>query len=71
MPDEAVIKQIGAGDHYVYVVKDGNVVTYNKVTLGRLLGNEYEILDGVPSGSQVVVAGQTKLADGVKVNIVK
>ncbi len=71
VPDEAVIKQIGAGDHYVYVVKDGNVVTYNKVTLGRLLGNEYEILDGVPSGSQVVVAGQTKLADGVKVNIVK
>ena len=71
VPDEAVIKQIGAGDHYVYVLKEGNTVTYNKVKLGQRLGKEYEILDGVPAGSQVVVAGQTKLADGVKVDIVK
>ncbi len=71
VPDEAVIKQIGAGDHYVYVLKEGNIVTYNKVKLGQRLGKEYEILDGVPAGSQVVVAGQTKLADGVKVDIVK
>lgn len=68
--DEAVVKQAGAGDYYVYVLK-GDVVSYNKVTLGRRMGAEYEIVDGVDAGSTVVVAGQGKLANGMKVQVVK
>ena len=70
VPDQAVVKQMGAGDHYVYVYEDGKV-SYNKVQLGRRLGDEYEVISGVPTDAQVVVAGQKKLADGVEVEVVK
>lgn len=70
VPDEAVVKQMGAGEHYVYVYTDGKV-SRNKVTLGRRLGTEYEVVDGVPAGAQVVVAGQNRLADGVEVEVMK
>lgn len=70
VPDLAVVKQIGSGDRYVYVYKNGKV-SYNKVELGRHLSDKYEILSGVEDGDQVVVAGQTRLANGVEVNVVK
>lgn len=70
VPDEAIVKQAGAGDHYVYVL-NGNTVSYNKVTLGRRMDTLYEIIDGVENGATVVVAGQNKLANGMKVEVVK
>lgn len=70
VPDLAVVKQIGSGDRYVYVYKDGKV-SYNKVELGRHLQDKYEILSGVEDGDMVVTAGQTRLANGVEVNVVK
>lgn len=71
VPDQAVVKQMGAGDHYVYVYEKNGTVSRKKVELGRRLGEEYEILSGVSGGQQVVVAGQNKLADGVAVELVK
>lgn len=70
VPDEALVKQIGAGDRYVYVYKDGKV-SYNKVELGRHIGTYYEIISGVNSGDDVVVAGQSRLANGREVEVVK
>lgn len=70
VPDQAVVKQMGAGDHYVYVYKDGTV-SHNKVQVGRRLSDEYEIVSGVEPGMQVVVAGQNRLADGSAVEVVK
>ncbi|MCQ2222584.1 MAG: efflux RND transporter periplasmic adaptor subunit [Bacteroidaceae bacterium] len=72
VPDEALVKQIGAGDRYVYVynAKD-NTVSYNKVEIGRHMEAVYEILSGVQPGDQVVVAGHTRLANGKKVEVVK
>ena len=70
VPDAAVVKQIGAGDRYVYVYKDGKV-SYNKVELGRQLNDKIEIISGVKDGDQVVVAGQTKLANGREVEVIK
>ncbi|MBQ3925689.1 MAG: efflux RND transporter periplasmic adaptor subunit [Bacteroidaceae bacterium] len=70
VPDEALVKQIGAGDRYVYVYKDGKV-SYNKVHLGKHIGTKYEILDGVNSGDEVVIAGQSRLANGKEVEVVK
>ncbi len=66
VPDRAVVKQPGSGNHYVYVYKDGTV-SYNRVELGRRLGDAYELLSGVEDGDEVVIAGQSKLADGVEV----
>ncbi len=70
VPDMAVVKQTGSGEYFVYVYKDGAVI-FQKVELGRRLGNEYEIISGLNDGDQVVVSSQTKLADGRKVNLVK
>ena len=68
VPDQAIVKRAGSGDRYVYVYKDGKV-SYNKVELGRRMGTEYELISGVEDNSQVVVAGQTRLADGVEVAV--
>ena len=70
VPDEALVKQIGAGDRYVYVYKDGKV-SYNKVELGKHMNDKYEILSGVKPGDQVVIAGQARLANGKEVEVVK
>jgi multidrug efflux pump subunit AcrA (membrane-fusion protein) len=70
VPDRAVVKQQGSGNHYVYVYDNGKV-SYNKVELGRRIGDAYELLSGVPDGATVVIAGQSKLADGVEVEIQK
>ena len=70
VPDEALVKQIGAGDRYVYVYKNGKV-SYNRVELGKHMGNKYEILSGVDPGDDIVIAGQNKLANGREVEVVK
>lgn len=72
IPDEALVKQIGAGDRYVYVYdKAKGTVSYNKVELGKHIQDKYEILSGVADGDQVVIAGQARLNNGRKVKVVK
>jgi len=68
VPDQAVVKQPGSGNHYVYVYNNGKV-SYNKVELGQRIGDAYELLSGVDAGSQVVTSGQARLADGASVKI--
>lgn len=70
VPDLAVVKQSGAGDRYIYVYKNGKV-SYQKVELGRRMGNKYEIISGVDNGDQVVVSGQSRLNNGMEVEIEK
>ncbi len=70
VPDRAVVKQTGSGNRYVYVYSNGRV-SYNRVELGRRLGDAYELLCGVADGDTVVVGGQSRLADGVEVEILK
>ena len=70
VPDQAVIKQLGSGDYFVYVYNNGKV-SYNKVIIGRRMGDKYEIVEGIEPGAQVVVAGQNKLANGVEVEVIK
>lgn len=69
VPDRAVVKMSGSGNKYVYVHSRGRV-SYNRVTLGRRLGDSYEVIEGVADGDEVVVAGQSRLADGVEVEII-
>lgn len=72
VPDEALVKQIGAGDRYVYVFNPSDsTVSYNKVILGKHFDDKYEIISGISSGSQVVIAGQSRLANGRKVKVLK
>lgn len=68
VPDRAVVKQTGSGDHYVYVYSDGKV-HFNKVELGQRLDDSYELISGVENGAQVVISGQSKLTNGAEVNL--
>lgn len=70
VPDMAVVKQAGSGDRYVYVYNNGKV-SYNKVELGRRMDTEYELLSGVDNNSQVVIAGQKALLNGMEVTVEK
>lgn len=71
VPDKAVVKQPGSGNHYVYVYNADGIVSYNKVELGQRLGDSYELISGVEPGSTVVVSGQSRLANGMKVKVTK
>lgn len=69
IPDVAVVKQQGSGERFVYVLNQDNTVTYQKVVLGRRMGAEYEVLEGLSDGDKVVVGGQIRLKDGIKVTV--
>ena len=70
VPDRAVVKQTGSGNKYVYVLSDGHV-NYKKVELGQRFDTTYELLDGIEDGDTVVITGQSRLADGVAVEVQK
>ena len=70
VPDQAVIKQAGSGDYYVFTYENGKVLN-NKVELGRRLGDRYEIISGIADGSQVVTAGKESLINGMEVEVIE
>ena len=70
VPDKCIVKQEGSGQRFVYIVNgDDSTVSFVPVTLGRHIGDEYEIREGIPDGATVVVKGQVNLRDGKKVNV--
>jgi len=70
IPDNAVQKQAGSNEKYVYVIENG-IARYRKVELGQRLNSDYEILSGISSGDEVVTAGQTRLIEGTAVEVIK
>ena len=70
VPDNAIIKQQGSGDRFVYIYKDGKVA-YRRIELGRRMGDKYELISGVEDGDMVVVVGYTKLKDGMEVQVIE
>ncbi|MBR5132594.1 MAG: efflux RND transporter periplasmic adaptor subunit [Alistipes sp.] len=68
VPDQAVQKQTGSSERYVYVIKDG-VAEYRFVKDGRRIGNMIEILEGVEAGEQVALTSFTRLMGGQKVEV--
>ena len=69
VPDVAVVKQMGSGEHFIYVLQPDNTVKYQLVEVGKRLGNKYEIISGVNEGDKVVTEGQIRLKDGVTVQV--
>ena len=67
IPDVAVVKQQGSGERFVYVLNADGTVTYQKVVLGRRMGAEYEVLEGIADGARIVTGGMIRLKDGIKV----
>jgi len=69
LPDQALVRQEGTGQRFVYILNDDSTVSYVPVGMGRHMGAEYEITSGLEEGQTVVVKGQSALKDGVKVNV--
>jgi RND family efflux transporter MFP subunit len=69
IPDVAVVKQQGSGERFVYILNQDGTVTYQKVVLGRRMGSEYEVLEGIEDGATIVTGGQIRLKDGIKVSV--
>jgi RND family efflux transporter MFP subunit len=69
VPDQAICKQTGSGERFVYVVNADSTVTHKTIDLGRREGAEYVVNSGVEPGATVVVFGQTLLTDGRKIHV--
>ena len=66
IPKDALISNGRSQDVYVVV---GKAVKLRPVMVGFETRDEAEILSGVSSGDELVIVGQDKLSDGVKVNV--
>jgi membrane fusion protein, multidrug efflux system len=65
IPYKAVTEQLG--DFFVYVVGDSSKVTQRKVFLGKQIGNDVIIKDGVKVDETIVVQGVQNLKEGSKI----
>lgn len=70
-PYQAVEKLVGANDRYVFINENGRAKRVS-VELGQRFDQEIEIISPeVVDGVEMVVVGQHKLVDGVKINVVE
>ena len=65
IPHKAVTEQLG--EFFVYVVGDSNKVTQRKVQLGKAIGADVIVRDGLKNGEQIVVQGVQNLREGAVV----
>lgn len=69
-PYQAVEKLVGANDRYVFLNENG-VAKRVAVTLGQRFDQDIEIIaPEIVPGVEMVVVGQHKLIDGIKLNVV-
>ncbi len=68
VPDVAVQKPIGTDDRYVFVNK-GGVAERRNVTIGRLVGAEYDIISGVAAGEEVITTAFSRISNGTQIQI--
>ncbi len=70
-PYQAVEKLVGANDRYVFVVENGRAKRVG-VELGQRFDQNIELISPeIADGVEMVVVGQHKLVDGVKLNVVE
>ena len=71
VPDVSVVKQMGSGEHFIYVLQADNTVKYQLVEIGKRMGDKYEIISGINEGDKVVTEGQVRLKNGIAVEVKK
>lgn len=70
VPYQSVLKTQGANERFVFVEREGKAKRYT-VTLGQRFDDQVEIrCDSITEGDRLVVAGQARLVEGVKLNVV-
>jgi RND family efflux transporter MFP subunit len=68
IPRNAFVGSVSSNE--VFVVEN-NIAKLKKVTAGRIIGEQVEIVDGLSDGDTVIVTGQINLQDGNTVEIIK
>lgn len=56
---------------YVYVIGEGNQITYRQVTLGRFIEGRREVLSGLADGERILVNGLQRVRPGMVVDPVE
>lgn len=68
VPRNAFVGSVSSNQ--IFVVENG-IAKLKKVTAGRILGEQVEIIGGLNDGESVIVTGQINLQDGNTVEIIK
>jgi membrane fusion protein (multidrug efflux system) len=68
VPRNAFVGSVSSNE--VFVVENG-IAKLKKVTSGRIIGEQVEIVDGLSDGDTVIITGQINLQDGNTVEIIK
>lgn len=66
IPYKAVTEQLG--EFFVYVPNDSNKVSQRKIVLGKQIGTNIIVKDGLKDGEKVVVQGVQNLREGALIN---
>jgi membrane fusion protein (multidrug efflux system) len=67
IPNKAITEQLG--EFFVYVPGDSNKVSQRKVVLGKQIGKDIIIKEGLAEGEKVVVEGVQNLREGAVIKI--
>ncbi len=67
IPYKAVTEQMG--EYFVFVVGDSSKVQERRIRLGRQVGGQTVVQDGLELGERIAVTGIQKLSDGAQVNV--
>jgi multidrug efflux system membrane fusion protein len=67
VPSQAV--ESGQRGQYVFVIKPDSTVAFRAVSIGRMVGEEMVIDQGLQPGERVVTDGQLQLVEGAKVDV--
>jgi RND family efflux transporter MFP subunit len=68
VPRNAFVGSVSSNE--IFVAENG-VAKLKKVTAGRILGDQVEIINGLSDGEKVITTGQINLQDGNTVEIIK
>jgi len=69
VPAVAILKMQGTDERYLFLEVDGRARRVT-VTLGKRFDDKIEVIsDEIREGSNLIVSGQARLVDGVKVNV--
>ncbi len=70
LPALAVLKMQGSNERYLFVEQNG-VAKRISVTMGQRINDNVEVLsDEIKAGDKVIISGQARLLDGMKVQVV-
>jgi len=65
VPRSAFVGSVSSNE--VFILENGNKAKLRKVTAGRNLGEQVEVLDGLKVGEIIITSGQINLVDGTEV----